>query len=429
MASSRFCPRCEQPIPDHTPGGACPSCGSALEPGRETPKAQETPANRDGDFALGADPNQTASHVTATLRQETPVKKVAFAVPSIPNHTDVELLGQGGMGVVFRAVQRPMDRAVAVKVMLRFAADTPGHDRFIQEIRAQAKLKHAGIVPIYEAGDCSLGPYFTMELIHGQTLSQRMREGPVAPKEAARIIADAADAIHAAHEEGIIHRDLKPSNILLDRDGRVKVTDFGLAKHVGAEPVTEKGVVVGTPSYMSPEQAEADPEKITKLADVYGLGSTLFHLATGHAPHQRATPHATLREKVADPTPVPRKYAPQLCPTLEAIILRSMALAPGERFATAAALASDLRKWATGEETETKPLSRGQRGRRWVRRHRVALTTGCLLAVFAAVAAVAMRAGDPDHQRKAASNTAKSSCSWTRRASRGRRGGIGTRVN
>jgi serine/threonine-protein kinase len=370
-----------------------------LRPTAETPRAQDTPPNRDGEFAVGAaDPNLTATHVASTIRQETPAKPRGFLVPRIPNYTDFELIGQGGMGVVFRAIQRPTDRAVAVKVMLSFSQDGPMRDRFLNEVRALAKIKHAGIVPIYEAGECPLGPYFAMELVNGTTLAERMRKGPVDPKEAARIVAAAAESVHAAHQAGIIHRDLKPSNILIDRDGTVKVTDFGLAKHADGVDLTESGMVVGTPTYMAPEQAEGDPAKVTKLADVYCLGSTLYHLATGQAPHRRATPRDTLREKVLDPTPHPRKVRPELCPVLEAIIEKSMARDPAARYESVAALAADLRNWASDGETVAKPLTRGRRAVRFLRRHRAAVVLAVLLPLLAGWAALARRNADPKHQ-------------------------------
>ncbi|QEL16190.1 serine/threonine-protein kinase [Limnoglobus roseus] len=399
MPNSRFCPHCRRAVPEHTPNGVCPSCGSVIGPGEDTDRAEETPLAGEADFRLGpADPNATATLAARTLRQETSVAPRTLTPPDIPNHTHLEFLGRGGMGVVFRAIQRPTDREVAVKVMLSFTADSPSHARFLNEIRALAKLKHNGIVPIYEAGECDLGPYFTMEFVDGRTAAQHLRAGTIGPTEAARIVADAAEGVHAAHLQGIIHRDIKPSNILLDREGRVKVTDFGLAKHVGGADMTEQGVVVGTPSYMSPEQADADPDKVTKLADVYCLGSTLFHLATGHAPHRQQTPMATLMQKAQDPTPPPRKFCPTLCPILEAIIVKSMARAPGDRYETAAVLADDLRRWGRGEPTLARPLTRGQKVCRYLRRHRVALTVLLLLPFLASGVAIAKREADPKRQ-------------------------------
>jgi serine/threonine-protein kinase len=314
-------------------------------------------------------------------------RNVAFVTPTIPNYTDLELIGRGGMGVVYRAVQRPTDRPVALKVMLTLSPDGQLRDRFANEVRALAKVRHAGIVPIYEVGECALGPYYTMEYVPGANLAERIRAGNLDPAEAARIVAAAADSVHAAHQEGIVHRDLKPSNILIDRDGTVKVADFGLAKHADGLDLTEKGMVVGTPSYMSPEQAEGDPAKVTKLADVYCLGSTLHHAVTGHAPPKkpRATPPRTRRGP---------------CPVLDAIIRKSTAHDPAERYPSAAALAADLRNWQAGEPTAARPLTRGQAVGRFLRRNRAAVAAAALLPFL--VAAVAVAAWPSDAERELA---------------------------
>jgi serine/threonine protein kinase len=396
LSFSRTCLRCHQPLPELLTDGTCPSCGFAVGKSAETPRGSDTPNDRDGEFLLGSDPNATHSHVPSTVIEEPAYKKVIPLFPDIPNHTDFEVIGRGGMGTVYRAIQRPTDRTVAIKVINHYIANSSMQERFISEVRAHAKISHPGIVPIYEVGVCSHGPYFTMEYQPGGTLAQRFKKGDLDDRESARIVADAAEAVHAAHREAIIHRDIKPSNILVDPEGRVKVTDFGLAKHEASDDITQNGVIVGTFAYMSPEQASGDVKKITKLSDVYCLGSTLFQLVTGKVPHQsKATQYATVRNILSDPTPAPMRLRRDICPTLDAIIQMSMAGEPSQRYESAELLAKDLRCWLNGEPTLAKPLTRGQRVRRYLHRHRVAAAMVMLVPFLAAAAVVAKREMDP----------------------------------
>ena len=263
----------------------------------------------------------------------------------------VEEIGRGGMGVVFRARQKSLDRTVAVKVLLRGAAATEqDQQRFDAEAAAVARLDHPGIVPIYDTGECDGWRYFGMKLIAGQNLSQRMAEGPLPQREAARIVRGVARAIDYAHQRGVVHRDLKPANILLDAADRPHVTDFGLAKrHAANQALTTTGAILGTPSYMAPEQAVGGRGEVGPAADVFSLGAILYALLTGRPPFQGASPVDTLLLVLEqDPAP-PRLLNAHVDLDLEMIALRSLQKPPELRYATAGALADDLQAYLDGE--------------------------------------------------------------------------------
>jgi len=263
---------------------------------------------------------------------------------------DYELLGElgrGGMGVVYRARQRSLGRTVALKMIVRPDLAGPAElARFRGEAEAAARLEHPHIVPIYEVGATGGPdgrPFFTMRLVEGQTLAQKLADGPLDGPTAARLLAPVARAVHEAHERGLVHRDLKPSNVLIDADGRPYVTDFGLAKQWGrgSEGLTQTGAILGTPAYMSPEQA-AGRRDIGPAADVYSLGAMLYACLTGRPPFQAASAAETVLMVLDhDPLP-PRLVNPQADPDLEVITLKALQKPADLRYASAAALADDL---------------------------------------------------------------------------------------
>ena len=217
-------------------------------------------------------------------------------LPVVPGYAIQRVLGRGGMGVVYEAVQVKLQRVVALK-MIRSHQDASPEEirRFHAEAEAIAKLNHPGIVPIHEIGDCQGLPYFVMGYVEGGSLAQRLKNGPLPPREAAALVEKICRAVHCAHGQGIIHRDLKPGNILLDAEGQPKVTDFGLAKRVeGDGHLTISGQVLGTPSYRPPEQAAGKIDHIGPAADIYALGAVLYCLLTGRPPFQAATVLETL---------------------------------------------------------------------------------------------------------------------------------------
>jgi len=260
---------------------------------------------------------------------------------------DYELLGElgrGGMGVVYKARQHTLDRSVALKMMRSGAlASQADLARFAAEAQAAARLDHPNIVPVYDVGETGGHAFFTMKHVSGTTLARRLNDGPLDPREAARILAPVCRAVHYAHEHGVLHRDLKPSNILLDREGRPHVTDFGLAKRIESDMhLTVSGAVLGTPAYMAPEQAAGSRGKLLPASDVYSLGSILYHMLTGRPPFQAASPVDTvLLVLEQDPLP-PRLINPRADLELEMICLKCLQKPPELRYSTAAALADDL---------------------------------------------------------------------------------------
>ncbi len=311
--------------------------------------------------------------------------------PSLRRFRDYSLLqqlGAGGMGVVFLARQDGLHRLVAIK-MLRTGEHAAQADieRFRQEAKAVAHLDHAGIVPIFEIGEHEGQLFFSMAYVGGGTLASRVKQGPLAPREAAELVRAIAEAVDYAHQRGIIHRDLKPSNILLDHAGHPKVGDFGLAKEVsGVSHLTITGQVLGTPSYMAPEQAAGKSDHVGPASDVYSLGAVLYCLVTGRPPFCAATAIETLRQ-VAEQEPVPpRQLNGSVDRDLETICLTCLRKEPDRRYGSAQQLADDLRRFLDGEPIRARPVSAAERGWRWCRRNR-------LVASFAAALIVSILIG------------------------------------
>jgi tRNA A-37 threonylcarbamoyl transferase component Bud32 len=287
---------------------------------------------------------------------------------------DYEILGEiarGGMGVVFRARQKKLKRIVALKLLLsgEYADDT-AIKRFRAEAEAAATLEHPRIVPIFEVGEHEGRQFFSMGFIEGQSLSKRVIDGPLPPREAADLMQKIAEAVEYAHSKGIVHRDLKPSNILLDAAGEPRVTDFGLAKRVACNSeLTSTGQFLGTPAYASPEQASFRNEDVGTLSDVYSLGATLYCLITGRPPFMAATPQETVK-LVVDSDPVsPTRLNPSVPPDLETICLKCMAKDPRHRFSSAAELAADLERFLQGKPILARPVNLFERAWKWYSRH------------------------------------------------------------
>ncbi len=267
---------------------------------------------------------------------------------------DYHILGEiarGGMGVVYRARHVTLDRVVALKMILAGRlADAEEVDRFQTEAKAAALLQHPNIVAVFEVDAWEGQHYFTMEYIDGCSLSSRLASGPVSNVEAADLVRKIARAIHYAHKQGVVHRDLKPSNILIDLEGEPHVTDFGLAKRMGLKSDrTRTGAVLGTPCYMSPEQAEGKTDEIGPLSDVYSIGAIFYELLTGRPPFNAATALDTVWQVVHnDPAP-PRILNPTVDHDLETICLKCLEKDPKNRYASAEALAEDLQRYQNGE--------------------------------------------------------------------------------
>jgi serine/threonine-protein kinase len=324
------------------------------------------------------------------------------------------VLGRGGMGVVYKAWHRRLNRAVALKMLLAGPYARPEElERFLREAEAVAGLRHANVVQVYDVGDLDGRPYFTMEYVEGGSLARKLAGTPQPADQAASLVATLAEAIQVAHQSGIVHRDLKPANILLQRKSEIrnskseteqnhpgsdfgfrisdfepKVTDFGLARRLeGGGGLTLSGVPVGTPSYMAPEQGRGNGAAIGPATDVYALGAILYELLTGRPPFRAATAAATLQQVLAeDPVP-PSRLNPRVPRDLETICLKCLHKEPPRRYASARELADDLGRFLGGKPIRARPIGVAERAVKWARRRPAAAVLVAALLVLCGAAA------------------------------------------
>jgi len=299
----------------------------------------------------------------------------------------LEEIGRGGQGVVYRARQKSLNRTVALKVIGLGQWATEAHlKRFRLEAEAAASLESPGIVPIYEVGERDGSCYFSMKFIEGGQLDEVARRTPKSVRQAAELIAKVARTVHYAHEHGILHRDIKPGNILLDQKGEPHLTDFGLARLVESEStVTRTLEVLGTPSYMAPEQAVGNNDVVSSVTDVYGLGAVLYQLLTGQPPFAGGTTYETIKLLLdTEPRP-PRLLNAKIDRDLSTICLKCLEKDPKRRYSSALALAEDLERWLKHEPILARHTGIIGRSRKWVRRNpSSALLAACLVALAAA---------------------------------------------
>ncbi|OWK35174.1 serine/threonine-protein kinase [Fimbriiglobus ruber] len=308
------------------------------------------------------------------------------ALPVVPGYEVEGVLGRGGMGIVFRARHLRLKRIVALKMVVAGAYAGP-HERarFQREAEAVAVLRHPNVVQVYDIGESDGQPYFTMELVEGGSLAEKLAGTPLPAREAATHLATLAGAVHAAHQSGIVHRDLKPANVLLTAEGTPKISDFGLARRLGGEAgLTRTGTAVGTPSYMAPEQARGQTDATGPTADIYALGAILYELLTGRPPFRAETAAETVHQLLTqDPVP-PSRLNGKVPRDLETICMKCLHKEPRLRYVSAAALADDLGHFLRGEAIAARPEGLPARLGRRIRRRpalSAALAVSSLLAV------------------------------------------------
>jgi len=305
-------------------------------------------------------------------------------VASPPGFTLIKELGRGGMGVVFLAKQKALGRQVALKMILSGSYSSEQERlRFLGEAEAVASVSHQNIVQIFELGTHQDLPFFALEFCPCGSLAQKLGGNPLASAEAAQLVSTLARAMQTAHAKGIIHRDLKPANILLAEDGTPKITDFGLARRAeSAQGLTQSGAIVGTPSYMAPEQAGSKKQGINPATDVYALGAILYECLTGRPPFRAATVMETIHQVIHDDPVPPSKLVPGLPKDLETICLKSLSKDPGKRYPSALELAADLQRYLTGESILARPATQLENTIKLARRNPVAtaLTSAAILS-------------------------------------------------
>src|SRR6266480_1309414 len=375
----RICRKCGAKIFSDAPEGLCAKC--VLKTALMMPPDAPVAARDDGGSAANVEANAAAAPHS---------KKAARAIELLGELGDYELLeeiGRGGQGVVFRARQKSLNRLVALKVIGLGQWATKAHvKRFRLEAEAAARLNHPCIVPIYEVGERDGACYFSMGLIDGGQLDEVVRRKPLSIRQSAELIAKLARTVHYAHEHRILHRDIKPGNILLDANGEPHLTDFGLARLVETEStMTRTMEVLGTPSYMAPEQAVGNNAAVSSVTDVYGLGAVLYQLLTGQPPFAGGTTYETIKLLLDTEPRQPRLLNPKIDRDLSTICLKCLEKDPTRRYPSALALADDLERWLKHEPIQARRTGIFARGRKWVRRNPSrALLAASLVALAAA---------------------------------------------
>ncbi|MCI0743225.1 MAG: protein kinase [Gemmataceae bacterium] len=333
--------------------------------------------------ARGADTSPTAAGLSFSTI-DGGASGTAPGAPAIPGYEILERLGHGGMGVVYRARQKSLGRIVALKMVLAGVHARPEQlSRFRHEAEAVARLPHPNIVQIHEVGEHDGRPFLSLEYVEGGGLDKKLGGAPQPARDAARLVETLARAIHHAHTQGVIHRDLKPANVLLSADGAPKVTDFGLARFGEGSGQTQSGDILGTPSYMAPEQAAGQGSTVGPAADVYALGAILYELLAGRPPFRAENPFETLVQVMVQEPVAVRSLQPRVQRDLETICLKCLQKSPHKRYASAADLADDLRRFQDGKPILARPTPFWERTWKWARRRPA-------LALLYAVSAAAL---------------------------------------
>src|SRR5882762_4317104 len=376
----KICRNCGAKILSDAPEGLCTGC------------VLEAAIGVSADVVAGVgDPGRAADVRGENANAASKNKKSARAAELLGELGDYELLeeiGRGGQGVVFRARQKSLNRTVALKVISLGQWASKAHlKRFRLEAEAAAHLEHPGIVPIHEVGERDGSCYFSMKFIEGGQLDEVARREPIPIRRAVELIAKVARTVHYAHEHGILHRDIKPGNILLDAKGEPHLTDFGLARLVETESsITQTLDMIGTPSYMAPEQAVGNNAAVSSATDVYGLGAVLYQLLTGQPPFAGGTTYETIKLLLDTEPKKPRLLNPKIDRDLSTVCLKCLEKDPKRRYPSALALAEDLERWLKYEPIVARHTGIVARGRKWVQRNPTsALLATSLLALAAVV--------------------------------------------
>src|SRR5437588_2605207 len=377
---TRICRKCGAKIFSDAPRGLCTACMLETALGILPDAVAEVDSSAGSLDELSRDNAKPTSGVKEAVR-------AATMLGELGDYELLEEIGRGAQGVVFRARQKSLNRTVALKVISLGQWASKAHlKRFRREAEAAASLDHPGIVPIYEVGERDGSCYFSMKFVEGGQLDEVVRRAPMSIRQAAELIAKVARTVHYAHEHGILHRDIKPGNILLDAKGEPHLTDFGLAQLLEMEStVTRTLEVMGTPSYMAPEQAVGNNAAVGSVTDVYGLGAVLYQLLTGQPPFAGGTTYETMKLLLDTEPRQPRLWNPKIDRDLNTICLKCLEKDPKRRYASALALVEDLERWLKHEPISARRTGLVTRGRKWVRRNPTsALLAASLIALAAA---------------------------------------------
>jgi eukaryotic-like serine/threonine-protein kinase len=366
---------------ERTPEEVCAKTPDLLPAVRERLEQMQRLDKQLDEWFSDDEPTNPGSSSASPLKVEFPV---------IPGYEVEAVLGRGGMGVVFRAKHVKLNRTIALKMLLAGAYAAPEElARFRREAQAVAVLRHPNIVQVYDAGEITGRPFFTMEFVEGGTLARQMAANPFPPRRAAETVAVLASAVQFAHKSGFIHRDIKPVNILMTPDGMPKITDFGLVRSIEAgTEITQIGARVGTPTYMAPEQAAGNVNAIGPSVDIYALGALLYEMLTGKPPLEGKSPTETLHKVLSEDPPPLSGLNAKVPRDLETICLKCLQKDPARRYASAQDLCDDLHRFLDGKPVLARPIGVLERGFKWARRRPTIALLVAVLAISLTAAAV-----------------------------------------